>query len=103
MSRHSAVFSARLGAWGPAADRATVGLQLTANGTVLNTPTGPTTRLVYVLSADPQDMISCTDECAAIWPPVLTNHPPAAGSGVDRSGLGVLQRPDGTLQVTYFG
>jgi predicted lipoprotein with Yx(FWY)xxD motif len=88
---------------GPAADRASVGLQLTADGTVLNTPTAANTRPVYVLSADPKDMTSCTNECAAIWPPVLTNHAPAAGPGVDPSGLGVLHRPDGTLQATYFG
>lgn len=88
---------------GPAVDRASVGLQLTANGTVLDTPTASTRRPVYVLSADPRNATSCTDECAAIWPPLLTNHPATAGPGVDGSGLGVLHRPDGTWQVTYFG
>jgi predicted lipoprotein with Yx(FWY)xxD motif len=88
---------------GPAADRASVALRLTANGTVLETRNGPTARPVYVLSADPANMTTCTAECAAIWPPVLTNHPAAAGTGVDNHGLGVLRRPDGTLQVTYFG
>lgn len=58
---------------------------------------------MYVLSADPQRMTSCTGGCAAIWPPVLTNHAPVAGTGVDRSGRGVLRRPEGTQQVTYFG
>lgn len=88
---------------GPAADRASVDLRLTPNGTVLETRNGPTARPVYVLSADPAGMTSCTDECAAIWPPVLTNHPAAAGTGLDSHGLGVLRRPDGTDQVTYFG
>lgn len=88
---------------GPAADRASVDLRLSANGPVLETPAAANTRPVYVLSADPQGMTSCTGGCAAIWPPVLTNRPAVAGSGVDRSGLGLLTRPDGTLQVTYFG
>jgi predicted lipoprotein with Yx(FWY)xxD motif len=88
---------------GPAASRASVDLQLSANGPVLDTRAAANTRPVYVLSADPRGMTSCTSECAAVWPPVLTNHQPAAGPGVDRSGLGVLHRPDGTLQVTYFG
>lgn len=88
---------------GPAADRASVGLQLSANGTVLDTRAATNTRPVYVLSADPSSMTSCTAECAAVWPPVLTNQPPTAESGVNRSGLGVLRRPDGTRQVTYFG
>jgi predicted lipoprotein with Yx(FWY)xxD motif len=88
---------------GPAADRATINLRLTANGPVLETPAATNTRPVYWLSADPPGMTSCTGGCAAIWPPVLTNHMPDAGPGVDRSGLGVLPRPDGTMEVTYFG
>lgn len=88
---------------GPAADRASIDLRLSANGPVLDTPAAANTRPVYVLSADPNDMTRCTGGCAAIWPPVLTNHPPVAGSGVNRDGLGVLRRPDGTLQVSYFG
>lgn len=88
---------------GPAADRASVDLQLSANGPVLDTRTAANTRPVYVLSTDPKDMTSCTGKCAAVWPPVLTKQQPAAGPGVNKSGLGVLTRPDGTLQVTYFG
>ncbi|MBO0878115.1 MAG: hypothetical protein J2P19_32470, partial [Pseudonocardia sp.] len=68
---------------GPAVDGASVGLQLTADGTVLDTPTASTRRPVYVLSADPRNATSCTDECAAIWPPLLTNHPATAGPRVD--------------------
>lgn len=88
---------------GPAADLASLDLRLTANGPVLDTPAGSNTRPVYVLSADPQRMTSCTGGCAAIWPPILTNRAPVAGTGVDGSGLDVLRRPDGTQQVTYLG
>ena len=90
-----------------AADRATVNLELSSNGPVLATPT--TQRLpalanhrsLYVLSADPPGRSTCTGQCAAVWPPLLTNKQPVAGPGVDRRAFGVLRRGDGTLQVTY--
>ncbi len=86
----------------PAADRATVNLELSSNGPVLATPTAFVThRSLYVLSADPRGQSTCTGSCAAIWPPLLTNREPVAGPGATRSALGVLRRGDGTLQVTY--
>jgi predicted lipoprotein with Yx(FWY)xxD motif len=92
----------------PAADRATVNLELSSNGPVLATPTTqrlpaplPNHRSLYVLSADPPGRSTCTGECAAIWPPLLTNRQPVAGAGADQSAFGVLRRGDGTLQVTY--
>jgi predicted lipoprotein with Yx(FWY)xxD motif len=85
-----------------AADRAAVDLELSANGPVLDTPTAfGTTRSLYVLSADPPGKSSCTGPCAAIWPPLLTNRQPVAGPGVNGAAFGVLNRGDGTLQVTY--
>lgn len=89
---------------GAAADRATLNLQMTANGPVLTEPGARNfTRPVYVLSSDPPNATSCTGGCAGIWPPVLTNRPAAAGTGVNKAGFGMLTRPDGTHQVTYFG
>ena len=88
----------------PAADRAAVGLELSADGPILKTTTaGGTARTLYNLTSDPPGGTACTAACTAFWPPVLTDRLPAAGPGVNRNALGLLHRPEGTLQVTYFG
>ena len=46
---------------------------------------------------------SCNDDCAAEWPPLLTQGAPVAGEGVDQTLLDTIQREDGTMQVTYNG
>jgi predicted lipoprotein with Yx(FWY)xxD motif len=88
----------------PAADRALVHLERSTNGLVLDTPTAfGTTRTLYHLSFDLPNMSTCTGPCTGIWPPLLTNQMPAAGLGVSVTGLGMLRRGDGSMQVTYFG
>lgn len=50
--------------------------------------------------------IVCTGSCASIWPPLLLPagvSAPKAGSGVDASRFGTIDRPDGGTQVTYAG
>jgi len=46
---------------------------------------------------------TCVGDCATAWPPLLTDGAPVAGSGVDGSLLGTVDRDDGTKQVTYSG
>lgn len=83
---------------------ATVTVETSPEGTVLAAPTAFNTyRSLYLLTTDPPNTTTCVGNCARFWPPLLTTGQPVAGSGVDPAGLGTLQRPDGTLQVTYFG
>lgn len=45
---------------------------------------------------------TCTDACAAKWPP-LTAQDPVKVTGVDSALVGSVTRPDGTKQVTLNG
>lgn len=88
----------------PAPGAAKVILENTAEGPVLAAPTAfGTYRSVYALTFDPPDATTCTGPCTGIWPPLLTTREPAAGPGVKQDALDILQRPDGTRQVTYYG
>jgi predicted lipoprotein with Yx(FWY)xxD motif len=45
---------------------------------------------------------NCTGACAQLWPPVLVGTQISL-SGVDRSLLGTIKRPDGSVQLTLHG
>jgi predicted lipoprotein with Yx(FWY)xxD motif len=56
---------------------------------------------LYAFSADTATQSNCSGECARFWPPVLTQSAPTATGAASGSLLGVIQRADGTFQVTY--
>lgn len=87
----------------PAPGQAQVMLENSPSGPALAAKTANGYRSQYMLSYDPEGSSTCTGPCTAIWPPLLTNREAAAGTGVQQTGLGILHRPDGTNQVTYFG
>ncbi|MGQ4878265.1 hypothetical protein ACOJCM_06795 [Billgrantia sp. LNSP4103-1] len=60
---------------------------------------------LYVFMQDEQggDYSTCDESCAIAWPPYATEEPPIAGEEVDADRLGVIEREDETLQVTYDG
>lgn len=60
-------------------------------------------RTVYLFVADKGTTSVCYTQCAAYWPPVITNGALRAGSGVNSSLLGTTARTDGTEEVTYAG
>jgi predicted lipoprotein with Yx(FWY)xxD motif len=55
---------------------------------------------LYSFAPDTATTSKCTGSCATYWPPV--KGPATAGSGVTGT-LGVITRPDGTMQATYDG
>lgn len=58
---------------------------------------------IYIFERDRTDESVCYGECAKAWPPVYTRGAPIAGSGVEGSLLGTIERRDGKLQVSYAG
>ncbi len=58
---------------------------------------------IYLFDKEKSDRSECYDDCAAEWPPVLTEGDPEAGKGIDEGLLSTTKRTDGTTQVTYNG
>lgn len=66
--------------------------------------TGEDGKTLYLLTKDSAGTSTCTDQCAAAWPPFTldTGETVVAGSGVTGS-LGTIKRPDGSDQVAING
>ena len=58
---------------------------------------------IYLFAKEKSDRSECYEECAAAWPPVLTDGRPQAGAGIEKRLLGTTKRTDGKTQVTYNG
>ncbi len=69
---------------------------------------GPTGMTLYLFTNDESGVTNCYGGCATNWPPLVGGFDaaagvlPVAGEGVDGE-LGLIQRDDGGLQVTYDG
>jgi predicted lipoprotein with Yx(FWY)xxD motif len=75
----------------------------TANTSLGTFLVGPDGKTLYLFEADTSSRSTCSGACAQGWPPITTNGPPVAGSGVMQSLLSTSPRDDGTLQVVYNG
>jgi predicted lipoprotein with Yx(FWY)xxD motif len=60
-------------------------------------------RSLYLFEADSENTSTCHDDCAAAWPPLLTEGAPTGDDKVDASMLSTIEREDGSTQVTYNG
>jgi predicted lipoprotein with Yx(FWY)xxD motif len=60
---------------------------------------------LYHLTSEKGGKIKCSAACAKQWPPLLlaAGATPKAGPGITAAKLGLVKRPDGTMQVTYAG
>ena len=88
----------------PAVETPTTAVALTLaespSGTYVADSTG---RAVYILEGDATGT-KCTGECLAAWPPVVAaSATPGPGAGGLQASIGTVQRPDGTLQLTFNG
>lgn len=62
-----------------------------------------TGRTLYIFLGDKNsEGSSCYGKCAEVWPP-FTGNPKAIVPMVDEDLLGVVERRDGSMQVTYNG
>ena len=64
---------------------------------------GPDEQAIYLFDKEATDASECYGECAAAWPPVLTDGEPQAAGDVEQGKLGTTEREDGKTQVTYGG
>jgi predicted lipoprotein with Yx(FWY)xxD motif len=69
-------------------------------GEVLFDGTG---QAIYLFDKETTGVPDCYGDCAAAWPPVLTEGSPVAGGGTMTDLLGSTPRTDGSTQVTYAG
>lgn len=58
---------------------------------------------IYIWEVEKSEKPECYGDCAAAWPPVLTDGKPQAAGSVNSGLLGTTERTDGTTQVTYNG
>jgi predicted lipoprotein with Yx(FWY)xxD motif len=75
---------------------------VTGVGPVLVSTSGLT---LYHLPSESASNITCTGQCASVWPPFLLpsgDSGASAGSGVSGS-FGTVKRPEGGTQVTFNG
>jgi predicted lipoprotein with Yx(FWY)xxD motif len=66
-------------------------------GSILTDQAG---RTLYLYTKDSPGISNCYDQCAASWPPLITQSEPALPDGLPGV-LGETQRTDGSTQVTY--
>ena len=53
-----------------------------------------------MFTKDTENTSNCYDDCAAAWPPVLSEGEPTLGEGLDAALVGTTERTDGAAQVT---
>jgi predicted lipoprotein with Yx(FWY)xxD motif len=71
--------------------------QLPDVGSVLVDQSG---KALYTSNVEASGQIVCSGGCSAFWKPVTAAKPPA---GTDAGKLGVIKRPDGSMQLTANG
>ena len=84
----------------PAATGAAIGLASTSLGDIVVDGQGLT---LYIFTPDTAGSSTCYDDCAAAWPPLLSDAAPTVGTGLAADKVGTTTRTDGATQVTFGG
>ncbi len=58
---------------------------------------------LYVEDGVDGEPLACLDACVNNWPPLTTDGDVTVGDGIIESLVGTVERPDGSVQVTYGG
>lgn len=58
-------------------------------------------RTLYAFTNDKGGTSSCTGQCIATWPALISRKPVIAGTGTDKALLSQTNRTEGTTQATY--
>lgn len=58
-------------------------------------------RALYMFTADKPGNSNCYDQCAELWPPIITSEKPRKGEMVNEQMIDMMKRRDGKWQVTY--
>jgi predicted lipoprotein with Yx(FWY)xxD motif len=58
-------------------------------------------RTLYLFQKDKTAKSTCSGDCAAAWPPLLTSGKAKAAGSARQDLIGTITRADGTIQVTY--
>ena len=94
------------GANAPAATAATTqptALQLVTAGAVQPYLADSANRALYFVEGD-KDGSKCTGDCTRAWPPLLADETmPTGSANLQPNMIGVIERADGSRQVTYNG
>lgn len=83
-------------------DQSTVSVEIAPSslGQILTDQNG---RTLYAFIDDKGGTSSCTGQCIATWPALISRQPVTAGAGVDKDLLSRTNRAEGTAQATYGG
>ena len=60
---------------------------------------------LYHMASETKGSVKCLAACTTVWQPLTVGGgvKPTAGAGINASKLATRKRPDGKVQVTYFG
>jgi len=58
-------------------------------------------RTLYAFTKDKDGTSTCTGQCIATWPALVSKQPATTGAGADRALLSKADRSEGSAQATY--